>query len=40
MRRPLAENAGKGSDAFAETWHLVKPTDGSHGWNIAGIQQV
>lgn len=27
-------------EAFAETWHLVKPTDGSRGWNIAGIQQV
>jgi predicted lipid-binding transport protein (Tim44 family) len=26
--------------AFAETWHLVKPTDGSCGWNIAGIQQA
>jgi predicted lipid-binding transport protein (Tim44 family) len=26
--------------AFAETWHLVKPTDGSRGWNIAGIQQA
>ncbi len=27
-------------EAFAETWHLVKPTDGSRGWNVAGIQQV
>ena len=27
-------------DAFAETWHLVKPVDGSRGWNVAGIQQV
>ncbi|MDA8259610.1 MAG: Tim44-like domain-containing protein [Betaproteobacteria bacterium] len=26
--------------AFAEIWHLVKPTDGSRGWNIAGIQQI
>lgn len=26
--------------AFAEVWHLVKPSDGSRGWNIAGIQQV
>jgi predicted lipid-binding transport protein (Tim44 family) len=26
--------------AFAETWHLVKPIDGSRGWNVAGIQQV
>jgi len=27
-------------EAFAETWHLVKPADGSRGWNVAGIQQV
>lgn len=27
-------------EALAETWHLVKPTDGSRGWNVAGIQQV
>jgi predicted lipid-binding transport protein (Tim44 family) len=27
-------------DSFAETWHLVKPTDGSRGWSIAGIQQI
>lgn len=27
-------------EAFAETWHLVKPTDGSRGWNVAGIQQA
>lgn len=27
-------------DAFAETWHLVKPVDGSRGWNVAGIQQA
>jgi predicted lipid-binding transport protein (Tim44 family) len=27
-------------DNFAETWHLVKPVDGSRGWNVAGIQQV
>jgi predicted lipid-binding transport protein (Tim44 family) len=26
--------------AFAEVWHLTKPTDGSRGWAIAGIQQV
>ena len=25
---------------FAEIWHMSKPTDGSHGWVIAGIQQV
>ncbi len=27
-------------EAFGETWHLVKPVDGSRGWNVAGIQQV
>lgn len=27
-------------ETFAEVWHLVKPADGSRGWNIAGIQQV
>jgi predicted lipid-binding transport protein (Tim44 family) len=26
--------------AFAEVWHLTKPTDGSRGWAIAGIQQL
>ena len=25
--------------AFDEVWHLVKPTDGSRSWAIAGIQQ-
>ncbi len=27
-------------EAFAENWHLVKPVDGSRGWNVAGIQQA
>jgi predicted lipid-binding transport protein (Tim44 family) len=27
-----------GADAFDEVWHLVKPTDGSREWAIAGIQ--
>jgi predicted lipid-binding transport protein (Tim44 family) len=27
-------------EAFAEVWHLVKPKNGSRGWNVAGIQQV
>jgi predicted lipid-binding transport protein (Tim44 family) len=26
--------------AVDEVWHLVKPTDGSRGWAIAGIQQT
>lgn len=25
---------------FDEVWHLVKPTDGSRGWAVAGIQQL
>jgi predicted lipid-binding transport protein (Tim44 family) len=28
------------AQAFDETWHLVKPTDGSQEWAIAGIQQT
>ena len=27
-------------EAFAEVWHLAKPTDGSRGWSVAGIQQL
>ncbi len=27
-------------DNFSEVWHMSKPTDGSRGWVIAGIQQV
>ena len=27
-------------ESFSEIWHLVKPTDGSRGWVIGGIQQV
>jgi predicted lipid-binding transport protein (Tim44 family) len=36
----LREESNAAPEAFAETWHLVKPTDGSRGWNVAGIQQV
>ena len=36
----LREEAEGEAKAFAEVWHLVKPTDGSRGWNVAGIQQV
>jgi predicted lipid-binding transport protein (Tim44 family) len=35
----LREEASATPEAFAETWHLVKPVDGSRGWNVAGIQQ-
>ncbi|KAB2923919.1 MAG: Tim44 domain-containing protein [Dechloromonas sp.] len=27
-------------ESFSEVWHMTKPTDGSRGWVIAGIQQV
>jgi len=28
------------AEAFDEVWHMTKPTDGSRGWVVAGIQQV
>jgi len=28
------------SESFDEIWHMLKPRDGSHGWVLAGIQQV
>ncbi len=36
----LREEANAAAEAFTEIWHLVKPTDGSRGWNVAGIQQA
>jgi predicted lipid-binding transport protein (Tim44 family) len=30
---------GNAAQPFEETWHLVKPVDGSSGWLLAGIQQ-
>jgi predicted lipid-binding transport protein (Tim44 family) len=36
----LREEVGAAPQAFSEIWHLVKPVDGSRGWNVAGIQQV
>ena len=36
----LLREEGGTPEAFAETWHLVKPVDGSRGWNVAGIQQA
>lgn len=36
----IREAAGGPVEAFQEIWHLTKPTDGSRGWVIAGIQQV
>jgi predicted lipid-binding transport protein (Tim44 family) len=35
----IREEANATPDAFSEVWHLSKPTDGSRGWCIAGIQQ-
>lgn len=36
----LREEANAAPEAFSEVWHLVKPVDGSRGWNVAGIQQA
>jgi len=33
------ETEGAAPEAFDEVWHLTKPSDGSRGWVIAGIQQ-
>lgn len=35
----LREDGGS-PEAFQEIWHLAKPTDGSRGWTVAGIQQL
>ena len=35
----IREQAGAGAEPFDETWHLVRPLDGSHEWSVAGIQQ-
>ena len=36
----VRETPGAAAIPFAEVWHLVKPTDGSSGWLLAGIQQM
>ncbi len=36
----LREETGGAATPFSEIWNLQKPTDGSSGWVIAGIQQV
>ena len=36
----LREDIHNAPQAFEEIWHLTKPTDGSRGWQIAGIQQL
>lgn len=36
----IREEANAPEEDFDEVWHLVRPTDGSTGWIIAGIQQL
>jgi predicted lipid-binding transport protein (Tim44 family) len=36
----IREDAAAVPEAFDEIWHLTKPTDGSKGWVVAGIQQL
>jgi predicted lipid-binding transport protein (Tim44 family) len=36
----LREEANASPAPFDEIWHLTKPTDGSRGWLVAGIQQI
>ena len=36
----IRETPNAQPEAFDEVWHLTKPVDGSHGWTIAGIQQM
>lgn len=36
----VREAPGAAAEPFAEVWNLAKPTDGSTGWLLAGIQQV
>jgi len=36
----IREEAGAAAENFEEVWHLTKPSDGSSGWVIAGIQQI
>ena len=36
----IREDKDAAAAPFDEVWHLVRPTDGSHEWAIAGIQQM
>jgi len=36
----LREDGSALPQAFDEVWNLTKPVDGSHGWLLAGIQQL
>jgi len=36
----IRENLGSAPEGFEEVWNLSKPSDGSTGWLLAGIQQM
>jgi predicted lipid-binding transport protein (Tim44 family) len=36
----VSETPGAAPAGFEEVWNLVKPVDGSSGWQLAGIQQM
>lgn len=36
----IKEEKDQPAGPFNEVWHLVKPTDGSSGWLVAGIEQL
>jgi predicted lipid-binding transport protein (Tim44 family) len=36
----IRESAAGPTEGFEEVWNLAKPTDGSGGWTLAGIQQM
>lgn len=36
----IRETSAAAPEGFEEVWNLVKPTDGSAGWLLAGIQQM
>lgn len=36
----IRESAEAAAEAFDEIWHMTKPTDGSRGWVVSGVQQV
>ena len=36
----LREDGEPSPHEFEEVWNLMKPVDDSHGWLLAGIQQV
>ena len=36
----VRETPGAEPASFEEVWNLIKPVDGSSGWQLAGIQQM